>query len=92
MDASLKKREWRIKNKELIDEKNKAYYEANKNRCKINATRYYELHRDEILEFKKQQYKETCKAIFTCECGSTCKELSRKQHLNSKKHKKFVSL
>jgi hypothetical protein len=90
--SSAQTKEWRIKNRELIKEKNKSYYEANKERCKANASKYYELHRLEVLGAKKQQYTLAKHNKFTCECGSTCKELSRKQHLTSQKHLKFVGL
>ena len=89
--SSSKSKEWRMKNKELIKEKNKHYYEAHKERCKLRANNYYAIHRQEVLDAKKQQYTEAENKPFTCECGAICKELSRRGHLKTKKHLNFVS-
>jgi hypothetical protein len=89
--SSSKTKEWRMKNKELLKEKNKKYYEANKEVFKLRANNYYANHRNEVLEAKKQQYTTAENKPFICECGAICKELSRRGHLKTQKHLKFVS-
>ncbi len=77
------------KNKEKICEYAKEYYENNKETIKVklreNAKKYYYDNKEKIKE-KMNERNEFIK----CECGSIFGSCSKRQHLQTKKHQRWL--
>ena len=52
----------------------KEYYEANKEKCKVNQKEYYEKNKEKINK------------IYNCDCGGKYKHRNKKKHLGTIKH------
>ncbi len=59
-------------------------YYVNKLNSTLNTVKTF---RDEI---SREEHKVKQQTIINCECGSQCKQMNLKDHLNSDKHKKFL--
>lgn len=90
-------------NKEEISIKNKEYRNNNKEKIKEQKKKYHQDNRDKILEKNKQYRQENIEEIskkdkirqrinITCECGCILRKYSLKDHLNTDKHKKNLSI
>jgi group I intron endonuclease len=71
--------EYRIDNKEYIQEQNKQYRENNKEYIKEHNKQYYDINKEKVLEPIK------------CECGCVVKRGSLLRHKRTKKHTNLMS-
>jgi hypothetical protein len=77
--------EWRIENKEKLQEQNKQYYKSkkgkifNRNKCK----KYYKENKQKISEISAQKIK--------CECGKEVRKMYIATHKKSEKHQKLMN-
>jgi len=89
--------EWRVDNKEAIDE----YKEANREEILQKKKEYRDANREEILQ-KKKEYREANKEVIlerekewksipnTCACGGRYVNSSKSQHVKSQKHQNYL--
>ena len=88
------RKEYKLKNKETINEKNREYYQEHKDERKA----YRESISEEQKIYKKEWYKANKDEInqkryekYTCYCGCEITKTNKSQHEKSKKHKDFVA-
>ena len=74
------KPQWNNENKEHLQELSQKYREINKDKYKEQKRIYY---LDNINYFKEKM---------VCECGSTCKAVSKNRHFKTLKHQKYLEL
>jgi hypothetical protein len=80
-------------------EKTRANYIKNAERCKEYTRNYTLLHKEAILEKNRQSYKLNRDKIlaknkekrYMCECGTECKFYTRMKHFKTLKHQSFVN-
>lgn len=92
-------KEYRETNKEQLLEYQKEYYETNKQYFVEYQKEYRETNKEQIVEYQKE-YRETNKEQiierqkqkFDCECGGKYTYCNKIVHLNSKKHKKYLTI
>ena len=73
------KKKYRDIHKEYFAEKDKEWYEANKEKIK----EWYEANREQIAKKRKETYE--------CPCGSTLRKSDKSQHELTKKHQKYLT-
>lgn len=78
--------EWRNENKNIIKELNAQYYENNKERIKLNVSKYRANNIELIKERNMNYYKN--KKMIICECGASYKS-HPERHIKTKNHLKW---
>jgi hypothetical protein len=70
---------------ELVLNKNNAFLTEEQKRelHRINSIKFYELHREKILEIRREK--------FNCVCGGKYIRVNKSTHFGSKKHKDYIS-
>ena len=81
---SRTKKEWYETNKEQIAEQRKEYYETNKQQIIERQKQYRQTNKEKIYEKQKQK--------FNCDCGGKYTLCHKAEHLNSKKHKYYLTI
>ena len=74
------RKEYRVANKEKINEKIKEYYIDNKDKVNIKCKEYYDANKDKINE------------KFECVCGGKYTYCHKSHHIKSKKHQKYLEI
>ena len=77
--------EWRLDNKEKLNEYAKQYKEVNKEKLKEYNKEYIKQYR----EVNKEKINEKKKEKMTCECGSTFRKCDKARHEKTNKHKNY---
>jgi hypothetical protein len=92
------RKEYYETNKEQLLEKAKEYYESNKEQILEQCKEYYETNKEQIAEQRKEYYETNKEQIkikknqkFDCECGGKYTYCNKAEHLNSKKHKNYLT-
>ena len=74
------------------------YYQDNKIKMDEQNKQYYESHKEEITQYIKEYYQQhklilnqKAKEHYDCECGGKYIYANKQRHLNSKKHKNYLS-
>lgn len=78
---------------ELRDKLNEKYYEENIDAILEQKKQYYEAHKDDIKEKAKEyraKNKDKFSESFQCECGSHYTFDSKRKHIKTKKHIKYI--
>jgi hypothetical protein len=90
--------EYRLKNKEKINEQEKKYYELNKEKINEQEKKYRQVNKEKISEKKKEyyqlnkeKYKEKIKEKHDCECGVKYTIGHKSRHLKTKKHLNYIN-
>ena len=81
-------------NKELIQARGKEYYEKNKDIIQEKFKVYREAHKDKMKEYGaayRAQNSAKLSESHTCECGGKYTTNHEKIHMESKRHKKFIT-
>lgn len=88
----------RCVNKVIAGRTKAEYRQDNKIKLAEQGKKYYESHKEEIDEHKKEYRKknklilnEKAKEHYDCECGGKYIYSNKQRHLNSIKHKKYLS-
>ena len=93
-------KEYKNDHKETRQQQSKEYYKNNMEEIKQKVKLYTEKHKEQIKQNRKEyfieyqkKFREKNKEIKTvCECGSQYLHYTKKRHLDSKKHKDFISV
>ena len=82
----------------ITEQEKKEYYKNNAEKLKEQHNEYYENNRDKIIEQVKEYQKtnadkitEWRKTKCNCKCGGKYTNINKSHHLNTKKHKKYLS-
>ena len=93
-----KARQYQQNNRERISNKQKDYYQKNRQRLIEKAMRYNQDNRESLSEYKKGYYEahkaeiaEKAKEKVTCQCGSTVRKGDLSRHNKTAKHKAFIA-
>lgn len=93
-----KRKAYREKNRERIEELNKQYREKNKQHIAEKVKEYRQKNRERIEEIEKayreknrEQIAEKRKEKVQCECGSVVSKRNLSQHKKSQKHQRFMA-
>ncbi len=87
-------KEYYENNKEQICEQNKEYHQKNKEQICERKKDYYQNNKEQIIEQMKEYYqanKDKIQQKINCECGGRYIFKNKKRHLETKKHKNFIS-
>ena len=76
-------KEWYVKNKDIVLDRNKKYRENNKNELSEKAKEYHEKNKDVIEEKMKEK--------ITCVCGSIFRKDALSRHIKNNKHLIFIN-
>ena len=84
---------YKTKNRELLNEKNREYYQEHKDERKV----YRESIREEQIEYKKKWYAENKAKInelryqkYKCDCGCEITKTNKSQHEKTKTHQAYI--
>jgi hypothetical protein len=91
------KQKYNDTHKEISSQASKKYYEEHKNTIIEQTKKYAEENKDKTKKYKDDWYQKNKEKIlekqnelFTCECGSEIKSLSKNVHNKSIKHQKYI--
>lgn len=87
-------REYRQNNREQIQARMKEYHRDNHEAILTRGKEYRQNNHEKELARKKEYYevnRERLKTVYTCACGSTCRNAAKARHERTKKHQDFIT-